>query len=180
MIRLLLCLPLLAFAALATALPELSRQPEQPAWQQWGSAEMSRFGFRLYRATLWVAGERLERSPTALQLDYRRDIDSATLVASSIDEMRRLGSREEQLQRWQSELARVLPDVKKGDRVVAVFRPGTAINAVAGSVVTFYHAGRQTGEIADGEFGPAFFAIWLDPATRAPEVRSALLRRPQG
>ena len=108
MTRLLLCLPLLAFAALATALPELSRQSEQPAWQQWGSAEMSRFGFRLYRATLWVAGERPEQSPTALQLDYRRDIDAATLVGSSIDEMRRLGSREEQLRRWQSELARVL------------------------------------------------------------------------
>ncbi|NJA90188.1 hypothetical protein HCX48_13285 [Rhodocyclus tenuis] len=176
MIRALLFIPLIAFAALATALPTAVQHMEPTVWQQWGSGEVSRLGFRLYRATLWVAGGEPQRAPTALQLDYRRDIRGTTLVESSISEMRRLGANEEQLTRWQRALSDVLPDVKAGDSLVAVFRPGDSISPG----VTFFHGNHQIGEISDAEFGRAFFAIWLDPATRAPELRAALLKRPQG
>lgn len=173
MIRALLFLPLFAFATLATALPDVVRPGERAAWQQWGSGELTRLGFRVYRATLWVAGADPGQSPLALQLDYQRDIDAATLVDSSIDEMRRLGASDAALQRWRDELVRVLPDVKKGDSIVAVFRPSGS-----GAGVVFFHGREQTGEIRELGFGRAFFAIWLDPATRAPELRAALLKRP--
>ena len=93
------------------ALPDAVRNGEA-GWRQWGSGEMTWFGFSLYRATLWVAGSTSESSPLALQLDYRRDIPRDRLVQVSVDEMRRLGADEAQLQRWEPELRRVFPDVK--------------------------------------------------------------------
>ena len=60
----------LFIAAGAQALPEGLRH-EPATWRQWGSGEMSWFGFSLYRATLWVAGSEPGADPTALELDYR-------------------------------------------------------------------------------------------------------------
>ena len=161
----------LFFAASVHALPAAVRDGAGD-WRQWGSGEMSWFGFSLYRATLWVAGDSLEASASALQLDYRRDIPSQRLVQTSLDEMRRLGADEAQLARWEADLRRVFPDVKEGDSIVGVHLPGRGAR--------FFHQGRLTGEIDDAEFARRFFAIWLDPASRSPTLRSALLKRPQG
>jgi len=164
-------------SASAQALPEVIRAGE-PGWRQWGSGEMTWFGISLYRATLWVAGagadpENLPGSSSiALQLDYRRDIPRERLVQSSLDEMRRLGADEAQLARWASDLRRVFPEVKEGDSIVGVHHPGRG--------ASFYHRGQASGEIVDAEFARRFFAIWLDPDTRSPSLRTALLKRPQG
>jgi hypothetical protein len=158
-------------APTAQALPDAVRNG-QDNWRQWGSGEMTWFGLSLYRATLWVAGDSPDSSATALQLDYRRDIPRERLVQTSIDEMRRLGADEAQLQRWEGELRRVFPDVKEGESIVGVHHPGRG--------ASFYHQGRATGEVADAEFARRFFAIWLDPASRSPALRAALLKRPPG
>jgi hypothetical protein len=39
----------------------------------------------------------------------------------------------------------------------------------------FFLNGRLIGETTDAAFSEAFFKIWLDPKTRRPELRSALL-----
>ena len=161
----------LFFTATAQALPDALRN-EATAWNRWGSGEMTWFGFSLYRATLWVAGDSPDQSPSALQLDYRRDIPRERLVQTSLDEMRRLGADEEQLTRWDADLRRVFPDVKEGDSIVGVHQPGRGAR--------FFHQGRETGAVDDAEFARRFFAIWLDPASRSPSLRSALLKRPQG
>ena len=156
---------------MAQALPDAVRN-ETAGWTRWGSGEMTWFGFSLYRATLWVAGDSPEASPSALQLDYQRDIPRERLVQTSLDEMRRLGADEAQLMRWESDLRRVFPDVKEGESIVGVHRPGRG--------ASFFYQGRATGEIYDAEFARCFFAIWLDPASRSPSLRLALLKRPQG
>lgn len=141
-------------------------------WQQWGSGEMRFFGLRLYRATLWVAGAGIEDAPHALSLQYRRNFSRQQLVDASLDEMSRLGADgiTSQAARWRAELERVFPDVKAGDRIIGLHLPGQGAR--------FYHQGRPTGEISDPELARRFFAIWLDPRTRAPEVRALLLQRP--
>ena len=161
----------LFLAATAQALPETVSLGEQ-GWRKWGSGEMTWFGFSLYRATLWVAGESIESSPSALQLDYRRDISRERLVQTSLDEMRRLGADEAQLKRWEADLRRVFPVVKEGDSIVGVHYPGRG--------ASFYHQGHTTGDVADAEFARRFFAIWLDPASRSPALRAVLLKRPEG
>jgi hypothetical protein len=166
-----LLIALLCCAPLVQALPDLVRNGEA-GWQQWGSGEMSWFGFSLYRATLWVAGSAPETSPSALQLDYLRDIPRDRLVQASLEEMRRLGADEAQLQRWEPELRRVFPDVKTGDTIIGVHYPGRGAQ--------FFYQGRASGDVADPEFARRFFAIWLDPASRSPALRAALLKRPEG
>jgi len=157
----------------ASALPEDLRNGD-PGWRQWGSGDMSWFGIALYRATFWVRGDAADNPPetwaSALQLDYRRDIARERLVDTSIDEMRRLGAREAQLERWRPELLRVFPDVREGDSIVGLHIPGRG--------AIFYHRGRPTGEVLDADFARHFFAIWLDPRTRSPALRAPLCRRP--
>ncbi|MER2518701.1 MAG: chalcone isomerase family protein [Candidatus Accumulibacter phosphatis] len=164
---------LLISSTLTQAVPDALRQSGSD-WRQWGSGEMSWFGIALYRATLWVdAGPTavaIADAPSALQLDYRRDIPRARLVESSVDEMRRLGASEAQLQRWQSELQRIFPDVKEGETIVGVHYPGQG--------AVFFHRGRLSGEVADADFARLFFAIWLDERSRSPDLRAALLTRP--
>ena len=164
-------------ASAAQALPDAVRQGETGAraWREWGSGEMTWLGIALYRATLWVAGDDAQTAPLALQLQYRRDIARDRLVRTSVDEMRRLGGasiHEAQLKRWEVDLRRVFPDVREGETIVGVHHPGRG--------ASFYHRGQATGTIDDDEFARLFFAIWLDPQCRSPELRAALLNRSPG
>lgn len=162
--RYLLALAGLPLATLASPVLEAP----WPGLQRWGQGEFSRFGFRVYRATLW-AGDDLRRRPLALRLDYFRALRSSQIVDASLREMRALGTHETALERWGSRLASLLPDVRPGDYIVGVHR---------GDAAWFAHNGRFLGEIAEAAFADAFFAIWLDPRTSEPELRQALLRPP--
>lgn len=135
---------------------------------RWGSGEFRRFGFLVYEATLW-AGDDPRRPPLALRLDYRRSIAGRAIAEASVDEMRRLGTGEAELQAWGGQMAALFPDVKPGDHIVGLHLPEEA---------RFYYNGRLLGSIAGAGFARRFFAIWLDPRTSAPELRAALLRRP--
>lgn len=169
----LLAAALLCVAMLAQAVPDALRQSgaaPPDAWKQWGSGEMRWFGIALYQATLYVAGADVERAPLALQLHYRRDIPRARLVQASIDEMRRLGAGPAQLQRWEPALLRVFPDVAQGDTITGVRVPGQGVR--------FYYNDGARGEIADPAFAQWFFAIWLDPKSHSPALRTQLLQGP--
>ena len=63
----------------------------------------------------------------------------------------------------------MIPDIKKGDRVVGIHRPGTG--------VVFFTNGQATGTIRDPDFGRMFFGIWLSTSTSEPRLREALLAR---
>ena len=65
------------------------------------------------------------------------------------------------------QLQRVLPDIKKGDRVMGLNRPGLGAQ--------FLVNGKPTGDIRDTEFARLFFGIWLAPNTSEPALRAALL-----
>jgi len=62
----------------------------------------------------------------------------------------------------------ISPRGEPGPGLAGIYRPGSGTR--------FYLDGRFLGEIADPEFGRAFFAIWLDPRTSAPQLRASLLR----
>jgi hypothetical protein len=141
---------------------------EAPNLRLVGKGEMRWFGLHLYDASLWANGPWSPQQTFALDLEYAREIPGKRLVESSISEMRRLGLQdEEKLARWAEALTRVFPDVKKGDRIVGVHLPGKG--------ASFYHQGQPTGSVDDPEFAERFFAIWLDPRTREPSLRKALL-----
>jgi hypothetical protein len=160
---------ILLFAMLAALMPA-ARALDGIAsdWRMIGQGEMRWFGFQLYNARLWAppAGWSVDGA-YALELRYARDIPAQRLVQASIEEMSRLGAEAAQLPRWRAALEQVFPDVRPGDVIVGLHRPGTGAE--------FYHQGRLTGRIDDPEFARAFFAIWLDPRTREPALRARLL-----
>ncbi|HEX6735437.1 MAG TPA: chalcone isomerase family protein [Azonexus sp.] len=136
--------------------------------KRWGSGEFRRFGFLVYEATLW-AGDDPQRPPLALRLDYKRTIEGKAIADASIKEMRRFVSDEAALRQWGERMRGIFPDVKPGDHILGVYRPDGA---------RFYQEGRLLGSIEQPAFAEAFFAIWLDARTSAPDLRMALLRRP--
>ena len=138
--------------------------------QRWGRGEFRRFGFLVYSATLWAGGDPV-RPPLALRLDYKRSIPGAAIAEASVREMRRFIDDPVRLDAWGAQMRQVFPDVQPGDHLIGLYRPEGAY---------FYQGERQLGIIAAPGFAAAFFAIWLDPRTSAPELRAALLNRSAG
>lgn len=165
---------LASFPAFAVVLPP-SVQAQHPELDHVGGGEMRWLGFKLYDAALWASarGEAAVGGAHVLSIRYARAISSERLVSVSLDEMRRLGVTDEgRLARWGEALAAALPSVVAGDTLAALHRPGEGVR--------FWHQDRPSGEISDPELARAFFAIWLDPRTREPQLRAQLLGLAEG
>ena len=137
-----------------------------------GTTRLTVWGFQVYDARLWAGpgatADKLTTQPFALELTYLRAFDSADIATRSITEMRRSAPISEvQAKAWMDEMQRVIPNVKSGDRVMGIHRPGLGAQ--------FYVNGKLSGEIKDTEFARLFFGIWLSPKTSEPKMRLALL-----
>lgn len=159
---------LVAGGALAGPAPEPLKEVA-PEWREIGSAKMRWFGLHIYDITLWSAAARFdEKQPYALNIQYARNIPGENLASTSIDEMKKLGFRDEaQLTRWHAALNKVFPDVKPGEQILGIHLPGTGAR--------FFHQGKATGSLDDAQLARAFFAIWMDEKTSEPALRAKLL-----
>jgi hypothetical protein len=167
---------------------------EVPPLRLRGSGQFRWFGLRIYEASLWsVADDTRDRSPSAsgaaaapagatekslqvidfkgffaLQLRYHRSFEGSAIAQRSLEEIERLGlGSSAQRQNWRTAMGRLFPDVKEGERLTGLHRPGRGAR--------FFQNDRLLGDIDDPEFAQAFFSIWLSPATREPALRQALL-----
>jgi hypothetical protein len=157
-------------AAQARLQPEL--QELLPQGRLLGSGRLRIYGFQIYDARLWASpGFRVDSFATqalALELSYLRAFEGQAIAERSVSEMRRAAPVSDELaDRWSAALRGVLPDVKKGDRILGLHRPGVG--------AAFWMNGKPLGEIRDAEFARRFFGIWLSPATSEPGLRNALL-----
>ena len=144
-----------------------------PQAQRLGQSRLTVWGFKIYDAQLWAApgfnADRYARQPLALELTYLRAFEAADIAERSIQEMRRSAAiSDAQAQQWRRDMQRVFPDVKVGDRIMGVHRPGMG--------ASFWVNGQASGEILDTEFSELFFGIWLSPKTSEPAMRTALLK----
>lgn len=165
-----LAFTLLAAAAHGACEPEAAQKLLEP--RKAGQGRLSWFGLAIYDATLCVdrsfSPAAFEASAFVLELAYRRELRSADIARRSIEEMRRAGEfGDDKALRWEAALRAVLPDVRDGDRIAGVNRPGRG--------ASFYVNGRWSGEVADAEFARLFFSIWLAPTTSEPGLRAKLL-----
>jgi len=146
-------------------------QESLPGAREVGAGELRLFGFRIYSARLWSPGRPLAAdTPFALELTYHRAISRDELVEASVEEIRRLSGSAvsaAQLAQWQAQMHLAFVDVEPGARITGVFLPGLGAR--------FYVGPQLQHEVRDGDFARAFFAIWLDPRTRNPELREQLL-----
>lgn len=137
-----------------------------------GGARLSVWGFQVYDARLWTepsftAESYLQRS-FALEINYLRNVSGESIADSSLKEMRGIGSMTQaQADKWLTDMRKLFPDVKKGDRLVGIYKPGM------GALFTFN--GQPAGELRDTEFASLFFGIWLSPKTSKPQMRLQLL-----
>ncbi|WP_225920182.1 chalcone isomerase family protein [Pseudomonas vanderleydeniana] len=152
-----------------------------PAWSDWrpaldgarliGTGEFSWFGLRLYTARVWSAGAVQDwQQPFALELIYHRALSRDTLVQASLDEIHRLAAQPlaaDTEARWTKTMQEAFVDVRPGMRITGLYLPGRGCR--------FYVDGQLSREIADPAFAQAFFAIWLDPRARDPQLRQQLL-----
>lgn len=174
-------LGLLLTVAGRSALAKASSDPENvraeldgllPQHRLIGKGRLTVWGFQVYDARLWASPgfnpEDLSSHPFALELAYLRDFRSKDIAERSITEMRRSAAiGDAQAKNWISDLQRVIPDIKKGDRVMGIHLPGSGAQLLVN--------GKTSGEIGDAEFARLFFGIWLSPKTSSPKIRAALL-----
>ena len=163
--RLLLGLAAWPLASLAMSAAEAPAAGFRP----WGRGEFRRLGFLVYEATLWASGDDPLRPPLALKLTYKRNISGRDIAEASVKEIRNLGVADEaRLRGWGEQMLRIFPDVRPGDHILGIQLPDEA---------RFFFNDRSIGTIEDPAFARAFFAIWLDAKTSAPDLRAALLKR---
>jgi hypothetical protein len=140
-----------------------------------GAGRLTWYGFHVYDATLY-APPRFEPSDPigqrfVLELTYARRLDGRRIADASRDEIERLGfGTPAQRTRWHVQMRELFPDVERGRRLAGVNVPGEGAR--------FYVDGQFLGSIDDPAFARAFFAIWLDERTQAPQLRESLLKAP--
>ena len=143
-------------------------------WRASGSGSLRFFGFKAYDATLWLTADQPTYAPSrtfALDIRYNTFVKATDIVNTSLIEMSRLaGASPEQIKAWNDYMTQLFVDVQSGDRLVGV--------RVAGKGARFFLNAKMLGETDDESFTDTFFRIWLDPKTRRPELRAALLGIP--
>jgi hypothetical protein len=148
-------------------------EAEIPQSRLAGSGTFRYFGISIYKAKMWV-GSRGYRAAVsdaekfALELCYQRAFDGKKIAAASIDQIKKLqrGTASQHVQ-WQAKLEQLFPNVQSGSCITGIYLPQQGAR--------FYLNSQLLGEVSDAEFGTAFFAIWLDPRTTEPSLRTALL-----
>jgi hypothetical protein len=144
-------------------------------WRALGSGIFTWSVFRVYRATLLAVSPTDEveprfdpNQPFALDLHYLRKVAADQIVQASVQEMQRLRNvNRTSLAAWADRLSQIIPDVALGDRLIGLFQPGHGVRFFSGTALL--------GELAEPAFCDAFAAVWLDPDTKAPTLRAALL-----
>lgn len=143
-----------------------------------GAGTFRWFGLRIYEARLWVDPTRfdIERptvGPLALELRYARSLSGQRIAETSTAQIKALdGATDDQLARWDEQMKAIFPDVKEDDRLVGLLG--------ADGKTRFVLNGNPIGGIDEPAFGQAFFAVWLDERTSAPDLRAALLANTAG
>jgi hypothetical protein len=139
-----------------------------------GEGALHWLGLRIYDARLWVGPrgldpERIGTDAFALEISYARSLSGAAIAERSAAEIARLDLAATEAQRigWLERMGAIFPDVRAGDRIAGVFDPRAGTR--------FFLNDRPIGSVADPAFARAFFGIWLDARTAAPQLREALL-----
>ncbi|MBL8520990.1 MAG: chalcone isomerase family protein [Betaproteobacteria bacterium] len=134
-----------------------------------GDGTMRWFGLKVYDIRLWTQARKFTHAePFALELIYDMNLSGKDIANKSVELIREQGQKDEaKLKRWGEAMARVFPDIKKGDALIGVSIPGKEAR--------FYSRERFIASVPDPEFAKAFFDIWLAETTTEPRVRARLL-----
>lgn len=165
-------------ALLALGLAPLGARADSEHWrallpqaQALGGGDLTWFGLRIYRATLWSPQRPFDPAgPFALQLHYYRSISRARLADTSIAEISRLSGTpptDVTLTRWRTLLHAAFVDVNAGDELTGVYLPQRGMR--------LYDRQKLLAELDEPALARAFFDIWLNENSRDQTLRRRLL-----
>lgn len=169
-----ICIALLLISALpasAQSLPETIARDVMGLTVR-GEAVMRFFGLKVYDVRLWTQMKAFTHTdPFVVELVYDMTLNGKDIAQRSVKEMRTQGiSDEAKLKRWGDEMAKIFPDIKKGDSLIGVSIPGKEAR--------FYNREKLIATVPDPEFAKAFFDIWLSEKSSEPTLRLKLLGAP--
>lgn len=161
-------MPRFILACLMLLVPSLSFAADAPL-EKVGTARLRVLFMNVYDATLYAPGGKYNADqPHALELQYLMNFTSDEIVDRSLEEMADAGALPEAKKAaWKKQLQRVIPDVKKNDRLRAIVTPGKGM--------AMRHNGATVGRVADEALVRSFMNIWLGPKTNEPALRDKLL-----
>ena len=164
------CLPSIAHAE--DALPDVVQAQVRAPLQKVGSGSYRKFGFTIYRATLWAPNGKWDAAkPYALALRYTRSLSKETLADSTIDNIHDENVADDvTFARWSAGIKRTMPAVEDGDVMIGVVNPGAE--------TVLYFNGNQIAKTGDQDLIRAFFNIWLGEGADE-DLKSELLGQPQ-
>lgn len=142
---------------------------EFPALSLAGAGDFDVLFWDVYTAALWAPGGTWSPDdPYALAIRYEREFDGVAIAKRSIDEIKGLGIGDQaQHEDWLAKMKSLFPDVAEGDQLTGLYFPGEK--------AVFFRNDERIGSIDDPLFAEAFFGIWLNEKTSAPELRERLL-----
>jgi len=137
-----------------------------------GQGRFRWFGLTVYDAELLTTqplrDDQWPQQTFGLRLTYARALRGGEIAKSSLQEMEKLGIvPTAQRDVWLQRMTALFPDVNPGDAITGVHLPNRGAR--------FWRTDRPLGTVDDPTFARAFFSIWLDPKTTAPELRKSLL-----
>jgi hypothetical protein len=131
--------------------------------------------FKVYVAGLYLektsrdgleiaASEQVKR----MELVFLRSVDGADVAKAIADGfVNNAGPALPALKDRIAKFEKLIPDVKKGDRLLFLYRPGTGIELQAN--------GKTTGSIEGKDFADALFRVWLGPKPSDKSLKNGLL-----
>lgn len=136
-----------------------------------GQGRFRWFGLTVYDAELLstqpLRDDQWPQQTFGLRLTYARALRGGEIAKSSLQEMEKLGIvPTAQREVWLQRMTALFPDVNQGDAITGVNLPNRGVR--------FWRTDRPLGTVDDPAFARAFFSIWLDPKTTAPELRKSL------
>jgi len=136
-----------------------------------GQGRFRWFGLTVYDAevlsTQPLRDDQWPQQTFGLRLTYARALRGGEIAKSSLQEMEKLGIvPAAQRDAWLQRMTALFPDVNQGDAITGVNLPNRGVR--------FWRTDRPLGTVDDPAFARAFFSIWLDPKTTAPDLRKSL------
>jgi hypothetical protein len=156
----------LSFPTIANQNGSVNPQALIETSQTIGSGKFTYFGLNIYQAK-YMSLENSIKNSFALELKYARNFSGESIASETIKQMKKTGVTHPAIERWENDLKVIFPNIENGHTLTGIYIPQKG--------TTFLHNGNKIGEIPGDEFSKAFFGIWLDQKTSAPELRTQLL-----
>lgn len=158
-------------------LPNIVSAYEKPAEIQdkfvsvapYGAGTLHFMLLHVYDTSLWTDAKTFSyEQPFALSITYRMNFSKEELTQRSIKEIKHAHNLpDEILARYKTIFLQIYPNVKKGDRITAVFNDKKHVE--------LFYNGALYGTVADKEFAITFFDIWLGENSSQLKLRNQLL-----